>query len=714
MKEVQGMCNYCGTGCSVIFHVNDENKIEKLSGAPLYPVNKGLLCPKSFKAAEYINSEDRENITPLIRDEKGGERRPASWDESISLMTRKIKEIQDKYGKKSVAYLSTGQFFVEDFAILGMLRGIMGIEGDGNTRLCMASAVMAYKQAFGFDSPPFTYADIEKADNVILIGSNPAVGHPIVFNRMLKGNPDHSIVVIDPRKSETAQKATLHLPIKPKKDLTFLYMVANELLRRDKRIDHEYVAKHTNHFEAFKEFVLPFDPSQVEEETGITREQLDQVVELIETKEKTVFVWTMGTNQSHEGTRVNQAMINICLMTGNIGKEGTGPCSLTGQTNAMGSRIFSNTTSLFGGRDFANPEHRKQVCDILGVDDDMIPDSVTMPYGDIIDGIEKGSIKVLWVCATNPIFSFMNSNRTLEAFRNLELLVVQDLFSDTETSQHADIFLPAVTMGEKPGFLINSERRMMYSPQVAKRPGEALSDYEICLKIWESWIKEEKTDTKEVKEKKETLKKAMAKWKDQAACFQTLKELSAGTPCDFTGVRDHEFLREKQGVQWPLPAGQDLEVASQRRLFEDGQFFTPNGKANFIFDPPREEANKVSAEYPVYMMTGRGSIAQFHSMTRTARCPSLNKFWDPYKPYFEVSSQTAQKYGFQNGDQVKITSEFGELIASAKVGEDWFVEDNIFIPFHFQGVNKLVNAGFDPTSKQPSFKSGAVKLEKIG
>ena len=696
MKEIQSMCNYCGTGCSLVFHVDENEKIVKVTGAKDYPVNRGVLCPKGFKANEYIYSKDRAT-SPLIKD-KDGTFKEASWDDAIKVFTDKVKDLNKNNKNKDVkpvAFISTGQLSTEEFTLLGMLRGVMGMEGDGNTRLCMASAVMGYKQPFGFDAPPLSYSDMEESDCIIFVGSNAAITHPMVFNKLKNNKNNPEIIVIDPRFSDTAKKATLHLQITPKKDLLLLYTLANYLIKRDKCIDHKYIKDHTNSFEEFKAFVSQFGTENIEENTGIKLEDFEKLAHSIETRKKVSFWWTMGVNQSHEGTRTAHAMINICLMTGNIGRKGTGPLSLTGQTNAMGSRLFSNTTSLFGGRDFTNEKHRKEIMEILEVEDDMLPSKPTISYDKIVDGIDKGEIKALWVVCTNPLHSYANSEKIKKAFEKLELLVVQDLFSDTATSKMADVFFPAGTMGEKEGVYVNSERRIGYAGKAKELPGNALSDYDIFLKIWKSYGKSETID----------------KWSTPAKCFELLKKFSKGMPCDFSKIRNYEHLLEKQGIQWPYASEED-DKSNERRLFENGEYFTADKRANFLFEEIKPSFQALSEEYPICLLTGRGSIFQFHTMTRSSRCPSLNKAYDPKSFYFELSPEDSKKYEIEDKQKVKIVSKSGTFTAEAKITKS-VKEGTIFIPFHFEGSNNLVLEELDSISRQPSFKFGAVRLEKV-
>lgn len=691
-KEIQSVCNYCGVGCNVVYHQSDDGKtIEKVTGAKEYPVNKGVLCPKGFKIHEPILSDERGKY-PLIK--KDGALQRASWDEAIGLFTDKVKKIQEEHGKGSVAFISTGQMYTESMALLGQVgRTGMGMHGDGNTRQCMASAVVGYKKSFGFDSPPMTYKDIEESDCIVVIGSNMPIAHPIVWNR-IKNNPHNpDIVVIDPRYTEAAKKSSLHIPIQPKKDLIFLYMVMNKLIANN-WIDKEYIEAHTNGFDDIKKVMSEYDPNDVEKMTGITAVDFDAFVSLMRTKKRVTMWWTMGVNQSHMGTRTAQAIINLCLITGNVGKPGAGPCSLTGQANAMGSRMFSNTTSLFGGRNYENPADRAFVGKALDLDPDRLPKTATMPYDKIISGIEEGSIKGLWIVYTNPMHSWINNTKLKRTLDNLELLVVQDIYPTTLTAQHASIYLPATGIGESNGFLINSERRLSIAQKVMDSPGEALSDFEIFQRIAKSYGCED----------------VIKGWDNPEAVFQLLKKTSEGMPCDITGIRDYQHIIEKGGIQWPYPKDNPDE-ATERRLFEDGKFFTPDGKAKLEAEAFVDTTNvNISDQYPLYLLTGRGSIVQYQTNTRTSKSPILHKQVSE-TVYVEINKEDADVLEVSNGDKVKVSSASHSIQAIAKVTDAVF-PGYVFIPFHYPEANNVVEAeNFDAYSRQPSFKTGAVRIE---
>ena len=452
------VCGYCSTGCSLTVHLKDGEAVG-LTPAPAYPVNRGVACPKGWEALTVLGAGDRATA-PLLRD-ASGVRRPVSWDAALRTMVERFKAIQAQHGPEAVAFLGTGQMPTEEMALLGALAkfGMGMAHGDGNTRQCMATSVVAYKQAFGFDAPPYTYRDFEESDVLVFVGANPCLAHPILWERVLRNANDPAIVVIDPRVTETAMQATEHLPIRPKSDQALFYGVARLLIERG-WIDRAYIDAHTRDFDEYAAAVEPYALDRVAEETGLGTEVVERLAETIHRGQRVSFWWTMGVNQSYQGVRTAQSIINLALMTGNIGRPGTGANSITGQCNAMGSRLFSNTTNLLGGHDFANPDHREKVAGVLDIDPAVIPTQPSWAYNEIIEGILRERIKGLWVICTNTAHSWINQDQARDILGRLDCLVVQDMYATTETARMADLVLPAAGWGEKDGTFINSERRI--------------------------------------------------------------------------------------------------------------------------------------------------------------------------------------------------------------------------------------------------------------
>lgn len=683
------VCGYCSTGCSLNIHLKDGQAVG-LTPATDYPVNLGMACPKGWEALAVLDAPDRAT-TPLLRN-AAGEMESISWDVALKTFCERFKGIQDQHGKDSIAWIGTGQIPTEELALLGAVGkfGMGMVHGDGNTRQCMATAVTAYKQSFGFDAPPFTYADFEESDAIVLVGSNLCIAHPIMWERVLRNKKSPEIVVIDPRKTETACAATLHLQIKPKSDLALFYGVAHMLIARG-WIDEEFIRAHTSDFDGFVAHVETFTPNAVCETTGLSREQFDRFVNIVHERKAVSFWWTMGVNQSYEGVRVAQSLINLALMTRNIGRPGTGANSITGQCNAMGSRLFSNTTNLLGGRDFTKEKDRQDVAKILDIPVERIPDRSSWAYNEIMDGIDSGRIKGLWVIATNTAHSWINQNSVAELRKKLDFLVVQDMYASTETALMADLMLPAAAWGEKEGTFINSERRIGVTKKVSKAPGQALTDFNIVKLISHYWGCGE----------------MFKRWESPEATFQIMKDLSKGQPCDITGIQDYKMIDDSGGVQWPCSVP-ELAKDQQRRLFADGQFFTPTKRAKFIYEAPRSMPESPSAEYPFLLLTGRGTASQWHTQTRTKKSKILQKLY-PAHVYIEINPIDAERLSISANTDVTIASARGSITAKAVVTA-LIQPGQVFLPMHYEMVNQLTHPSFDTYSKQPNYKCCAVQI----
>jgi ferredoxin-nitrate reductase len=369
----KSICGFCSTGCSLKIHLNAQGEAINLTADPDYPVNLGMACPKGWEALTPLAAGDRVTM-PLLRDKATGRLEPVSWERAIAAFVENFQGIQQRHGPHALALLSTGQIVMEEMALLGALAkfGLGVLHVDSNTRQCMATSHVAYKQSFGFDAPPYTYADFELGDVLVFIGANPCIAHPIMWQRVMRNKNQPAIIVVDPRKTETAMLATQHVALRPKGDLAFLYGLARELIGLG-AVKRDFLAAHTTGFAAFEQFVSAFTPERVAADTGVTAAALRQCAATIARGQRVSFWWTMGVNQSHEATRTAQAIINLALMTGNIGRPGTGANSITGQCNAMGSRLFGNATSLLGGYDFADAAHRDHVARILGIEASRIP-----------------------------------------------------------------------------------------------------------------------------------------------------------------------------------------------------------------------------------------------------------------------------------------------------------------------------------------------------
>ena len=689
------VCGYCSTGCGLRLHLR-EGEAVGLTPETLYPVNLGMACPKGWEALRVLDSDDRAT-QPLVRG-PDGDHQPIGWDDALTLFTERFKGIQDQHGPDSVAFLSTGQIASEEMAFLGALaRFGMGIKhGDGNTRQCMATAATAYKESFGFDAPPFTYGDFEQSDCLVFIGANPCIGHPIMWERVLRNTNNPEIIVLDPRRTETAMAATQHLQLNPKSDLALLYAITNHLIAID-AVDHAFVDENTNGFETLCEHVRAFSPDVVAQTSGVAADAIRHVAETIGTKKAVSLWWTMGVNQSYEGTRTAQAIINIALITGNIGKPGTGANSITGQCNAMGSRLWSNTTNLFGHHRFESDEDRAKVAGVLNMDVSSIPSEGSWSYDRIIEGVRRGEIRGLWVIATNPAHSWIHQGDARELLDQLDFLVVQDMYHTTETARHADLLLPAAAWGEKDGTFINSERRYGRLKKVRRAPGNALADFSIFRLIATYWGVADQFE----------------EWTDPEAVFQIMKRASQGKPSDITGIEGYEHIDRCGGIQWPWTADDARQAdvpPQQRRLFADGKFCHADGRAKLVVDDVSQMPEQPNEDYPILLLTGRGTVSQWHTQTRTSKSPVLRKLY-PNEAYIEICPTDAAQWGVVNGDSVCVESRRGRLVASALVTPT-VQQGQAFMPMHYEATNQLTLSHFDPHSRQPSYKDCAVRIER--
>ncbi|MGO5137764.1 molybdopterin oxidoreductase family protein [Clostridium butyricum] len=690
MKRVQSTCNFCALDCNIDFYVED-NKIVKVVPTKGYPVNDGFSCIKGL-SLDKQQTVVKGSKLPKVR-QKDGSFKTMEWDDTFKYVADKFIEIKEKYGSESIAGISTGQLTLEEFALLGhVMRNHLKANLDGNTRLCMATAVVAHKQSYGFDSPPYTLNDVELSDTVILIGANPVVAHPILWDR-IRSNKNKKLIVIDPRKSETAQHADYWYGLKGKSDLALFYTVANILIEKG-YVNKEYIENYTEGYEDFKEFAKAYTLEKGAEITGLKEEQILEFIELIHQGKRVSFWWTMGVNQGYEAVRTAQAIINLALMTGNIGRPGTGANSLTGQCNAMGSRAYSNTAGLYGGGDFDNPVRRKRVAEVLGVDESVLAQKPTAPYNVIVEKIISGEIKALWVVCTNPRHSWTNNKTFMKAVENLELFVVQDIYDDTDSAKICDVYLPVVPGIKKEGSYINTERRISAMRPALEKEENEKTDYEVMLGIGKALGMGDLLD----------------KWQTPRDAFNLMKECSRNMPCDMTGV-DYDGLVDSKGIQWPFREGEELKE-DQRRLFEDNLFYTPSKKAKFVFEDVKENPLPTSEEFPLIFNTGRGTVGQWHTQTRTREVRFIEDV-SIETAYIFINTKLAEEKNIKENDMIRVNSINGESADfMVKITDDQRYEE-LYAPMHYLECNKLTPSIYDPYSKEPSYKTTPINIEKL-
>ena len=694
MRKVQSTCNFCAIDCNLDFYVED-GRIVKTVPTKGYPVNNGFSCIKGLSLSKQQTTV-KPNALPKIR-QSDGSFQEVSWDQAFTHVADKIRELQDKYGRESVAGISTGQLTLEEFAIFGhVMRNFLQTNVDGNTRLCMASAAVAHKGTYGYDAPGYTLDDFEKSDTIIFIGANPVVAHPIIWQRVRNNTiPDRKIIVLDPRRSETARNADYHYPLRWRSDLTLMYTLANLLIEKD-CVDHAFVEAHTEGFPEFAEFVKAFTLERGCKATGLSEAQILELADLIQKGRNVSFWWTMGVNQGYEAVRTAQAIMNLALMTGDVGRPGTGGNSITGQCNAMASRLFSNTTCLFAGGDFTDEAERARIADIVGISPDLIAKKPTIPYNKIVEGINAGEIKGLWILCTNPRHSWTNNETFAEAAKKLELFVVQDIYDTIESAEDCTVFFPVVPGIKKEGTYINLERRLAPLRKVLDRGENEISDYECILGVAKAL----------------GMGDAISRWETPRECFDLLRECSRGRGCDFTGVH-WDDLTDSHGRQWPYPEGREAELSDdQRRLYADGKFFTPSGKAKFIFEEPLENPIPVTEEFPLVFNTGRGTVGQWHTQSRTKEVKFVEDV-SLKKAYLYMNTRLAKENGIQEMDMIRVFSSNGQNAEFMVKVTDNVQYGELYAPIHYIECNKLTPSSYDKYSREPNYKGGTCRFEKV-
>jgi len=688
-KWVRTTCGYCGVGCGMYIGVKN-GKPTYSKGDPLHPVNKGTLCPKGLSEHRMVYAPNRLK-EPLIR--KDGVLKPASWDEAFKYTSDKFKEIQAKYGNGAVAVISTGQLLTEEFYALGKFvqLGLKTNNYDGNTTLCMASAVMGYKQSFGSDGPVGCYEDFEKADVIMLIGANIADNHPILKLHIQKNRKNKKIIVVDPRKSKTAQMADIFVPLKPRSDLALINGLCYIILEQGWE-DEKFIKERTSGFREFKKHIMNnYPPQEVANITGIEVKELYNIAKVYAKANSAISAWTMGVNQSSIGTDTVSAINNLALITGNLGIEGGAPMSITGQCNAMGTREFGFTSSIPGYRDYKNDKDREEFASIVGVPVDLIPKARGYAYPQIIDAIDRGEIKALWVVATNPLVSYPDQNRLRSALKKLDILVVQDAFM-SDTAQIADVVFAAATWSEKEGCYTNSERRCNYANKAVEPYENTKSDLDIVLEFSRYFDGVHEMLFKDLKTPRDV--------------FEEIKRVSKGRLCDYSGM-SYELMEELGGIQWPC--NEKYPKGKARLYTEDMPCPTSDGKARLLPVDWRPLSETCSVKYPLTLNTGR-TVEQFHTRTKTGTIGILNDLAP--EAWVELNENDAKKLKVKSGDRITISGARGKVEDVIVKVANTVREGSIFVPFHFntQLINAVTLPEFDEKSFEPNYKQCAVQL----
>jgi anaerobic selenocysteine-containing dehydrogenase len=689
-KWVATTCGYCSVGCGIEIGVKDGKAIASRPHAA-HPVNRGKLCPKGLSEHYTIDTDNRARF-PLLR--KNGKLVRVDWDEALGTMVERFRATQRRYGANALGVLSTGQLVTEEFYTLGKLvqLGFGTNNYDGNTTLCMASAVAGYKLSFGSDGPPGAYEDFEKADVIMLIGANIADNHPILC-QYLQANPNKKVIVADPRVSKTAMMADLHLPLKPRSDLALINGIAHILIRYN-MVDRSYIAKHTTGFDELETFLEAYSPDKVAAITGLSEELIFKTAMLYGRAKAGFIGWTMGVNHSTMGSETVAAICNLALLTGNLGRAGASPFSITGQCNAMGTRESGFTSGMPGYRKFDDPFDRAELSTLWGIDEQRLPAKRGWAYPDIVEGAVKGDIRALWIIATNPLVSFPNQDVLRQALSNLDFLVVQDGYHPTPTTELAHLVLPAAIWGEKEGTYTNSERRVSKVNKAVDAPGEALPDFDIFLRVAERLGCREEL---------------YPNWNNVEDAFNEWRRVSRGRLCDYSGIT-YQMLSEGP-LQWPFPEGKTDRSPS--RLYEDGGFQTKDGRAKLVcakWEPFPEQPNK---DFPLVLNTGR-TVEHWHTRTKTGEVPILERL-SP-EAWLEMNPRDAVRLGLRSHDRIDVVSRRGRVRAVELRLTEIVAPGQIFMPFHFfeTNVNEVTQSAFDPISREPNYKQCAVRVERSG
>ncbi|WP_051471282.1 nitrate reductase [Patulibacter minatonensis] len=743
-RTVRTACPYCGVGCGLKATVQ-RGRLVRVEGDEDHPVNRGRTCAKPLALPGALHSRDRAT-TPRRREHPDGPWQDLGWDEALGWAGDRLRAIVDEHGPEAVAFYVSGQLMTEDYYVVNKLaKGFIGTNTvDSNSRLCMSSAVAGYKATFGSDGPLPSYDDLDEADCILLLGSNAATCHPIVWQRIKRAQertdrPPCQVIVVDPRSTPTAQQADLHLPVRPGGDIPLLLGMLH-VIERDGLTDDRFLADHTEGWDELRVQADAWPPERAAEVSGVPQELIEDAARQFATAGAAMTCWTMGANQSVVGTDKNRALHALCLATGHVGRPGAGPLSLTGQPNAMGGReVGGLSTFLPGYRNATVAEDRETLNTYWRLPQTAagVSDRPGLVATDLIDALHDGTVKAVWIMATNPAVSLPHSAKVHEALRRAELVVVQDAYHPTETTAVADLVLPAAQWPEKAGTTTSSERRVTLMRKAVDPPGLALPDWRILAKLGAAmgWAEH-------------------FAWPDAAAVHAEFVGLTAGRVCDQTGIT-HGRLGRDGSVRWPFTA-EDAERADvdrdhhSPRLYPGNVFPTPSGRARLGRLDDGGVAETTDDDHPLLLTTGRVG-GQWHTMTRTGKSPELLAA-DP-RPFVELHPEDARRAGVADGERVRLVSRRGEAIVQAKVlggnagdapgdGGPAQAEDRdrgrratdgalrgggirpgvAFAPFHWGALhapagdgqlNALAHDATDPVSRQPELKAMAVRVEAL-
>lgn len=711
-QVTQSTCPYCGVGCGVLIETQREAdgslSISDVSGDPKHPANFGRLCTKGsnlHKSATPLALQGTRLASPMHRNSRSSALRPIDWDGALNDLAQRFAKIIKEHGPDAVAFYVSGQLLTEDYYVFNKLaKGLIGTNNiDTNSRLCMSSAVAGYKATLGADAPPCSYEDIDFAGTLFIAGSNTAFAHPVLYRRIEEArrkNPNLRTIVVDPRRTETAREAELFLPILPGTDVALFQGMLHHLLWEG-LIDQQFIADHTEGFDAVKAGVRDTTTSWAAQVCGVPKADIEKAAQWFAAG-PTLSLYCQGLNQSAQGSAKNAALINLHLATRQIGKPGAGPFSLTGQPNAMGGREVGGLANLISAhRDMANPVHRAEVAQLWSVES--VPEHPGLTAVELFNALESGKVKAVWIVCTDPAHSLPNLSQVNAALAKAELVVVQDCFSNVSSMAYADYALPATTWGEKEGTVTNSERRI-------SRVRAALPPFE---KSRHDWV-----IARDFANRLAPLLADHARaqptfdYPSSETVWNEHRESTRGRDLDITGL-SYAVLEREGPQQWPFVTG-----ASQGkvRLYEDGKFATANGKARFEWRSFVPMVDKTSARFPLTLTTGR-SRDQWHTMSRTGIVPSL--FSHEAEPWLDMNELDLARRSLRDGAYVSVVSPRGRQTLRVRASST-VRSGQVYFPMHWGpvqlmggGINHLTQPAFDSRSKQPELKASAVRVEKL-
>ena len=696
-NSFKSTCSYCGVGCGIVVTKERSGNI-RVEGDKDNPVNFGMLCSKGMNLNYTVTDKSDRLLYPEMRYNRNMPMQRVSWDNALDRAAAVFKSIIAKHGPDAVGFYVSGQCLTEEYYVINkLMKGFIGSNNiDTNSRLCMSSAVVGYKLSLGEDAVPCSYADIELADCFFITGANPAWCHPILWRRIeahKQANPEVKIIVVDPRKTQTCDLADIHLQINPGTDIVLNHAIGRLLIDME-YIDNDFIQNHTDGFENYKALVYQKTLKESAAICGVKADDIRWTAEYIGRSKGFLSMWTMGLNQSVVGVNKNLSLINLNLITGKIGKPGSGPFSLTGQPNAMGGREVGGLANLLPAhRNLLDPAHRAEVEEFWG--GTKIADKPGLTATEMFDALDSGKMKAIWVVCTNPLVSMPDANLVERALAKAKFVVVQDISNKSDTLKYADLVLPAAAWIEKEGTMTNSERRISYLHKVVDAPGEALADTEIICRF----------------------AKKMGfhgfDFDNFSEIYAEHGRLTEGTNIDVSGL-SYDILKTKGTVQWPFPKG--TEDNGTQRLFTDNQFYTPNKRAQIHACPDVNESEALSEDFPLVLTTGR-IRDQWHTMTKTGKVNKLKQHIP--ESFLEINPKDAESRGLQEGNLVEIINDRGSVRVKAKITKD-IKRGVVFLPMHWgktldsihSRTNNITSKLVDARSKEPDLKYAAVQVRK--